>query len=130
MTKKETYHVSNTDIKEGRLMGVLCYIIAVIPYLIEKDNKFVKFHAREGMKLLLVTVIYYIIDSYLKTFIKIKTCSNSICIYSTPIIYDYIVGLIKIIFLAYSLYGIINVILGKCNKLPLIGKIKLFKTEK
>lgn len=127
MTKEEKNHVSKDDIKEGQFQGILCYIFAVIPYITEKENKFVMFHAKEGMKLLLVSIIYYIVDSYLKTFMLIKKCTDSICMYSTPLFYDIINGIIKLIFLAYSIYGIINIITGKCKKLPIIGNINIFK---
>lgn len=124
MTKE--IHVSKEEIKEGRKMGIVCYLFALIPYLSDTENNFIKFHAREGMNLLLVTIILGVLDSILKPFVKVKICSD-VCAYTTPIGYDIVSLIFKLIIIAFIIYGISNVLAGKTKHLPLISKINLFK---
>ena len=50
-------------------MGVLSYIIPLIPYFVEKENKFVRYHAIQGMNLLIISIIYGVAYSILSVFL-------------------------------------------------------------
>ena len=127
MTKqKEEVHVSKEDINNGKGLALICYIIAIIPFFAEKDNDFVKYHAKQGMNLFVVDAIYIILNSALKPIVQIKTCTT-VCFYDTPWIFSFISGLISIILLIFSGIGMYNVIREKVVPLPLISKLNLFK---
>ena len=50
---------SKEEIDNGKLMALLSYIgiLALIPYFAEKENKYVRFHAIQGLNLLIVNLI-------------------------------------------------------------------------
>lgn len=70
-----TKEFSKKDIESGKGMGVLSYIIPLIPYFAEKNNKFVKYHAVQGMNLLIIAIAYSIIYGILTNLITVsKSC--------------------------------------------------------
>lgn len=139
--KDESKSFSKKDVESGKLMAILAYIIAPIPYFAEKNNKYVRYHATQGMNLFLIIVAYGILNRVLTSVIKV----NSNCgpgywgelvtklgqhCEVTPwwVIWPLcIVGLcISII----GLIGIINVCNGKAKELPVVNKLKVFKMQK
>lgn len=109
---------SKKDIEDGKLMGILSYIgiLCLIPYLTEKENEFVKYHAKQGLNLFLIEVIcsagLSIIGGMLWLLIGLVALVSS-C-----------VGLLA---LALSIMGIVNVCNGEAKELPIINKFKLIK---
>ena len=61
----------NTNTK---LIAILSYlgILSLIPYYCVKDDEFINYHAKEGMNLLLVWLIYYVLYNVLSQ-IKVNT---------------------------------------------------------
>ena len=88
------------------LMGVLAYlgILIIIPFLMAKDDPFVKFHIKQGLLLVIVEVAIWIIGS---TMWQLWT----------------ILSLINLAAIVFSIIGIVNVIQGKQKELPLIGSL-------
>ncbi len=87
-------------------LAVLSYIgiLCLIPLLLEKEDEFVKFHAKQGLALFICEVITMLIGWF-------------------PII-GWIIWFIGwILWVILSLIGIINVLRGKKSRLPLIGGI-------
>ena len=109
---------SKKDIEDGKLMGILSYIgiLCLIPYLTEKENEFVKYHAKQGLNLFLIEIIcsagLSIIGGMLWLLIGLIALVSS-C-----------VGLLA---LALSIMGIVNVCNGEAKELPIINKFKLIK---
>ncbi len=111
----ETDNFEIEDIKSGKNMGILCYIVPFIPYFYNKNNTYVKYHSVIGMNLFLIALFYFLI-------------------YKMIIWIDIDIFLIKIVFLIIWLIilllfclGISNVCNGKAKELPIINKIKVFK---
>ena len=100
-------------------MAIFCYIgiLVLIPYFAEKNNKYVMYHAKQGLNLFLLDVIASIA-------VGIITGILSFVLAFLASIVSYIVGLF---FFALSIIGIINVCNGKAKELPVINKIKLIK---
>lgn len=121
-TKKSTY--DKKDIEDGKAMGILAYLnfLSLIPFFAEKKNKFVVYHAKQGLNLFILTTGAAIAISILFGII--------ICM---PILWGllFIASLLStavgIFTLVMSILGIIQVINGKTEELPLIGKIKIIK---
>lgn len=91
------------------LMGILAYIgiLVIIPILTEKENKFVKFHVKQGLVLFALEVVVFIIASMFWML--------------APFIIIVQLGAI-----AFSIIGIINVINVKEVELPIIGQFSKF----
>lgn len=109
---------SKKDIEDGKLMGILSYIgiLCLIPYLTEKENEFVKYHAKQGLNLFLIEII----------------CSTGLSIIGGML--WLLIGLIALVSscvgllaLALSIMGIVNVCNGEAKELPIINKFKLIK---
>ncbi len=111
----ETSKYSNKDIEDGKDLGVLCYIMPIIPYFLNKKNKFVKYHSIIGMNLLIITIFYYIIFKMISSF-NINIIALKITL-----------TILWLILLLLSCIGISNVCSGKARELPIINRIKIFK---
>lgn len=87
------------------LIAILSYlgILFLIPLLVSKDNRFVQFHAKQGLVLFIVEIIIALIAWI-------------------PIIGWIGAPILWIICLVLSIIGIVNVVTGKQNPLPIIGK--------
>lgn len=117
------------DIKENKLMAVLSYIgiLVLIPILVEKKSKYVKFHATQGLNVAIVSVAQYIIFSVLKTVIKIAFLGSPIfCVGGVLLTLLNIINvLISLALSVLEVLGIINAVQGKCKKLPILGKLDI-----
>lgn len=91
-----------------KVMGVLAYlgVLVIIPLLAAKDSKFARFHANQGLILLICTVVIYIVGRIFPGLSVIIT------------ILDVAVFVLAVI-------GIINVIKGETKKLPLVGNFNI-----
>ena len=74
------------DAKENLKSAILSYIpfVNLIPYFKKTDSLFVEFHAKEGITLFIIEILYTIL-SLIFTRIKVVTCSWGICVKQTPI---------------------------------------------
>ncbi|MEO0144414.1 MAG: DUF4870 domain-containing protein [candidate division WOR-3 bacterium] len=81
-------------------IGILC----LIPLLVEKEDEFVKFHARQGLALFLCEVITFFISWF-------------------PFIGWIISFFAWILWFILSIIGIINVLTAKKAPLPIIGQL-------
>ena len=113
-TPDTTSDYSADDISGNKVMGVLAYlgILVLIPIIGAKESKFARFHANQGLVLLLAGIIAGV-ASWLLGYI--------------PILGSIIGTVIDIVLFAYMILGIINVVNGKAKELPFIGKFKLLK---
>ena len=133
-TEDKSSEYDKKSMTEGKTMAILSYIIPFIPYFVEKDNKYVKFHARQGMDLLLVGIAYSILYNVLVSVIKVRTSCGSFWGYDlgnycriTPWWVILPLSLVGLCISAIAIIGIINAVNGKAKVLPLIGKYKVFK---
>jgi len=87
------------------VMGVLAYlgVLVIIPYLINKDSSFVKFHVKQGLVLFGIEVIVWVLGYMVAPFWILLRIVN--------------LGV-----LVLSIIGIVNVVQGKEKVLPLVGK--------
>ncbi len=136
--KDDSKKFDKKEIESGKGMAILSYIIAPIPYFAEKNNKYVKYHAIQGMNLLIIAIAYSAIYWLLSSVIKVKgscgygywgewaealgaTCKVTPWWVTVPLsIVGIGVGLLFIL-------GIINVCNGKAKELPIVNKLKIFK---
>lgn len=124
------------EIEDGKGMSVLAYIIALIPYFAEKKNKFVRFHAVQGMNLLLLAVGWSVVAGILTSILSgifMSGCysmlfgNGGICIPALYNVLTFVIWVPSIAIGVVSIIGIINALNGKMEKVPLLGSIKIIK---
>jgi len=100
--------VDQKDIDDNKIMGVLAYIIFLIPLLAAKESPFARFHTNQGF---LVFLLYFV-------------CSF---LWVVPIL-GWIIAPIGYLFaFICMIIGIVNALGGNMKELPLIGKYRIIK---
>ncbi len=132
-TEDKSSSYSKKEISNGKGMSMLSYVIPLIPYFLEKENKFVRYHAKQGMDLLLVAILYSIVYNILTSVIRVNGSCGSLFGYNlgnycriTPWWVTYPLGIIGLCISIIAIMGIINASKGKAKDLPLINKLKIF----
>ncbi len=97
------------DIEKNKVMAGLAYIIFFLPLLACPESKFGRFHANQGLLLLIVSFAGSIILSFI------------------PIIGWLLLPVFSIAILVFGIIGLVNGLSGKAKKLPGIGKFQLLK---
>ena len=69
-TKRNKLSCTKKEIKEGKGLAILSYLCVPFPLLFHNDNKFVKFHAKEGFNLFIIMIIYTSICVITKLFFQ------------------------------------------------------------
>jgi len=100
------------DIEEGKGLAWLSYlgIFILIPLLTQKDNPYTKFHIKQGLILLILSIGWAFIQF---VFIFIPFLKVIIFLLFYPV---------WIFILVLTIIGIVNSLRGKIEVLPLIGK--------
>lgn len=116
--KDDSKKFTKKEIEDGKCLAILSYvsILALIPYLTEKKNKYVMYHAKQGMNLFIIEVI-------------VGALSPLLCLILfliAPLV-GLILSIIGFALLILSIIGIINVCNGEAKELPIINKIKIIK---
>lgn len=103
-------------------MAVLAYfgILVLIPILAAKESKFARFHANQGLILLITGVAYSI---FVQVVIKIVSFIS----YVLAGIVGIALGLAWLLLLVLAIIGIINAVKGEFKQLPLIGQFQILK---
>lgn len=134
MAKRETF--DKKDIENNQIMAIFSYVFAPLVYYSKskKKSKWLKFHARQGMNLFMVELIYILLTIILLDKITVlRECTYYLygisfyCGEENPLYIKVIVLLIGILVLAILISGIVNVLNKKGEKLSLIGNLNLFK---
>jgi uncharacterized membrane protein len=89
------------DAQENKALAILCYlgILIFIPLILKPQSEFVKFHAKQGIVLL----IGWLVGLVLYPFLGLGF-------------------LIHVAMMIFSILGIVNVLEGNKKELPLIGE--------
>ena len=113
-TPDTTSEYTKEDIDGNKVMGILAYLsfLVLVPIFAAKESKFARFHANQGLVLLIVEIILGVVSGILG---------------AIPVVGWIISVAISVIEIAFSVIGIINVANGKAKELPFIGKFKLLK---
>ena len=108
-----TNGVLNKD-EHRTLLGVLAYIgpLVIVPLIAGKNDSFVKFHAKQGLVLLVLAIILWILLPMLWTF--------------GP--FGMFWGIIKLLITILAIIGVVNVVGNKEKPLPVIGGFSKYFT--
>jgi len=105
-----TMQADAKDVEQNKVMGILAYIIFLVPLLSAKDSPFAKYHTNQGLILFLTGVVGNVIGGII------------------PIIgWFLILPAVWIGWLVLAIMGIINANNGEMKPLPIIGNYTLLK---
>lgn len=118
-----TSYYSRSDIEGNKLMAVLSYleILVLIPILAAKNSPFAKFHATQGLNLLIVSVAWFIVS------VIIGAILGVIGVTFLSVLWSIITWLVSIVIFLTMVVGIINAAQGKAKELPIIGGFRILK---
>lgn len=97
------------DIENNKIMAGLAYILFFLPLVVCPDSKFGRYHANQGLLLLLLGL------------------GGSIVLTIIPVIGWILLPFFSLAVLIFAVLGLINGFSGKAKPLPLIGKYQLLK---
>ncbi|MFH1396083.1 MAG: hypothetical protein ABIG93_01670 [archaeon] len=121
---------SKKEIEDGKIVAFLAYLlIGIIWYFVDenmKKNTYVKFHVKQGLVLLIFSVILAIVGIILASIVGVIVGFLAAATYGMGMILMFIPGLIMFLVWAINIilliFGIINSLSGKEKELPVIGR--------
>lgn len=108
------------DIKQNKTMAGLAYILFFLPLIVCKDSRFGRFHANQGLLLLILSVTGYIAISIVATILATITWRLFGFI-------SLLYSIFGLFILAIAIYGLVNGLNGKAKELPIIGKFRIIQ---
>jgi uncharacterized membrane protein len=126
-TEDSTSEFDAADIESNKIFCILAYLsmLVIIPLIGSQNSKFTRFHANQGLVLVICELVWGIVSA-----IVIGIINALFGIIHLGFIADIISSLLRLVNLAFlilSIIGIVNVMNGKAKQLPFIGNIKLIK---
>ena len=120
-TPATTASYSAADVQNNKAMGILSYlgILVLIPILAAKDSPFARYHANQGLVLLLCEVGFSVASMILSVIFAFLG--------PLALLWTLVSWLVSLAFLALLILGIVNAAQGLCKELPLIGRIRILK---
>jgi len=106
-TANETF--SSEDIEKNKVVAGLAYLIFFLPLVAAPESAFGKFHANQGLLLLIVSVI------------------GGIVLGIIPLIGWIIMPIFYVAVLVFGIMGLVNGLNGKAQELPLFGKYRIIR---
>lgn len=113
---------TNAGVKKGKVMAFLSYtgILVLIPWFVEKENPFVRFHARQGMLVFLSEIVLGIFAMIsLMIFMNISFVVGGVLLT--------VLSISNMVLCIIAIKGMVHAVKGQVKELPLIGKINIFK---
>lgn len=101
--------LDNEDIEKNKTMAGLSYLLFFLPLIVCPDSKYAKFHANQGLILLIVAVLGNVILAII------------------PVIGWILIPVYGLIILVFGIMGLVNGFGGKAKELPIIGKYTILK---
>ena len=119
---EENVTVDPKDAQDNKLMGILAYLnlLVLVPIFAAKESPFARFHANQGLILLIATYAGYFALAILAALLAIIS-------YKFVAIIRIVYSLFGICVLVFVVLGIINAAKGEMKELPFIGKYKILK---
>jgi len=118
---EENITVDPKDAQDNKVMAILAYfgILVLVPLLAAKESPFARFHANQGLLLIIALIAYSIVATIL-IFVFVFV-SPALALIAT------LLNLVYLVFLVLAIIGIINAAKGEAKELPIIGKYKIIK---
>ena len=117
LTKIEdrTAEFDPADAQQNKAMGILAYIgpLVLVPIFGAKESKFARFHANQGLVLLIANAALSILGTILGLI--------------TWVLKLFLVWPFEVLCVVLCVLGIVAAAKGQCKELPIVGKIKILK---
>lgn len=133
-TADYTNQYAPQDIQEGRVMSILAYfgILFFLPLVVTPNSKYGRFHANQGLLLLLWGVAVGVVNGILYAICRVIFGQEVWGIYvgmsgAGSFIYGLLSFLISVPGIYLFIVGLINAINNRAKELPFIGKIRIIK---
>ncbi len=120
-TRAEAYEFSPEDVQQNKAMAILAYFIFFLPLLAAKESRFARYHANQGLIVLIAYVALYIVQLILSAILFAGLAFGVFAIVSLLFTLLYL-GLLVLLIL-----GIVNAARGKAKPVPVIGGFTLIK---
>ncbi len=122
-TPDTTASYSQQDIDQNKIMGILSYfgILVLIPIFAAKESPFARFHANQGLVLLVAGILVGMATSL------VGMLFGLIHIDVLTALWNIVSWLIRVAMFALMILGIVNAASGKAKELPLIGNFRILK---
>lgn len=114
------------DIEQNKAMAILSYfsLLVLVPIFAAKQSRFARFHANQGLVLLIAEVI-------LGCALALVNGLIGLAFFWLPFIGNFLARLLTLLVslaaLAMSVVGIVNAVNGQEKELPLIGSFRILK---
>ncbi len=120
----KTNEIKPEDIDDNKAIALLSYLglLFLVPLLAKPDSAFCKFHANQGILLLIAELISISVFAVLWTLSCIPFLGLIPLLLAVLIFFA-----TAVLSLVYSIIGIVNTLQGKAKELPLIGKFRILK---
>ena len=112
-TEKTAAKDSKSDAEENKVFAILAYIgiLVLVPILAAPNSKFARYHANQGLILLIVGVVLSIVGALLNLI---------------PVVGWVFMLLFEVAWLILAILGIVNAAKGEEKPLPVIGGLFTF----
>ena len=119
------------DIRSNKIQAVLAYlgVLVLIPIFAAKDSKFARFHANQGLVLVIFDIAIGIVTGILGGVFRTQDTllGYPLGTYHTPFWVTSISGLLGLAIFVFIILGIVSACNGEEKELPIIGTIKILK---
>lgn len=110
VSKEDNIHgFLKEDIEKNKTVAGLAYILFFLPLLVCPDSKFGRFHANQGLLLLIVSI------------------AGSFILSIVPFIGWVLLPFFSIAVMIVAIIALVNAMNGKAKELPICGKFRLLK---
>ena len=118
-----TSYFSRSDIKSNRLMAVLSYlsVLVLIPVFAAKNSPYARFHASQGVNLLILSVLWAIVSGIIGAIV------GAIGTVVLSVLWGIVFWVITIALVLMMVIGILGALQGRARELPLIGGFRILK---
>ncbi len=118
--------LDDSAVGNNRAMAILAYIpiLVIIPLVFGQQSRFVRYHTNQGFLLFILEVLRWAAMQVLLT--GLPYIFNL-----TPIaaLFGFINGIISALFLVLAVVGILHVMTGSCEELPIFGKYRVIEID-
>lgn len=117
------------DIKDNKIISLFSYlgVLVLIPIFAAKDSKFAKFHANQGLVLIIAGIALGIIDVIIGIVLGLTFYKIAIIGAILKAVVGLVFWVLRIVIFALEIYGIINSCQGKAIKFPFFDKLTILK---
>ena len=145
-TPDTTAQFDPQDIELNNRLSLLSYlgILVLIPIFLVKRSRFAKFHANQGLVLLIADVAINLVLTILKLIVgalrsglmsllyrvaggSVIVTLGSVVGGAVNVVFWLITVLVSAALIALAVLGIINAVKGRAKELPLIGRFRILK---